>query len=216
MTLPWQNCACRFTGSFFQFILKYMTDAARKIPDEERRFTYADYKSWELSEGERFELVGGIAYAMAVPNDFHQAILTELVRQIANYLHGKPCKVRPAPYDVRLFYKEDESDDTVVQPDISVICDEKKRGSEGCRGTPDLVVEILSPSNTADETVRKFNLYMKAGVREYWIVAPESKTVQSFTLQNGAYMGKVYDSGAALPCATLEGLSISLSDVFAA
>jgi Uma2 family endonuclease len=192
-----------------------MSDAARKLPDEEHYFTYADYKGWELEEGERFELIDGTAYAMAAPNDFHQAILAELSRQIANYLRGKPCKVRPAPYDVRLFYAEDESDDTVVQPDISVICDEKKRGHEGCRGAPDLIIEILSPSNTGEEYVRKFNLYMQAGVREYWIVAPQSKTVQVFVLQNGAYTGTVYDAGGVLPSAVLEGLSITLSDVFA-
>jgi Uma2 family endonuclease len=192
-----------------------MSDAARILPRKDRHFTYADYKAWELDEGERFELIDGIAYGMAAPNDFHQAIGGEIFRQIANYLHGKPCKVRQAPYDVRLFYAEDESDDTVVQPDISVICDEKKRGPEGCRGAPDLVVEILSPSNIAEEMVRKFNLYMKAGVREYWIVAPESKTVQAFVLKNGTYIGTVYNSGAVLPSAALEGLSITLNDVFA-
>ncbi|MDR1249618.1 MAG: Uma2 family endonuclease [Treponema sp.] len=192
-----------------------MSDAARKISDENRPFTYADYKAWELKEGERFELIDGAAYAMSAPNDTHQAISGEIFRQVANYLHGKPCKVRSAPYDVRLFYAEDESDDTVVQPDISIICDENKRGPEGCRGAPDLVVEILSPSNFAEEMVRKFNLYMKAGVREYWIVAPSSKTVQSFVLQNGAYTGTVYDSSVSLPSAALEGLSISLDDVFA-
>jgi Uma2 family endonuclease len=192
-----------------------MSDAARKLPLEERRFTYADYKAWELDEGERFELIGGKAYAMAAPNDFHQGILVELVLQIAGYLRGKPCKVRPAPYDVRLFYAEDESDDTVVQPDISVICDEGKRGAEGCRGAPDLVVEILSPSNSGEECVRKFNLYLEAGVREYWIVAPGSKTVQAFVLRDGAYAGTVYPAGALLPSAVLEGLSITLADVFA-
>jgi Uma2 family endonuclease len=191
-----------------------MSDAARKMPDEDRLFTYADYKAWELEEGERFELINGIAYAMAAPNDFHQAVSGEIFRQIANYLHGKPCKVRQAPYDVRLFYEEDESDDTVVQPDISVICDEKKRGAEGCRGAPDLVVEVLSPSNTGEEYVRKFNLYMQAGVREYWIVAPASKTVQVFVLRDNAYTGTVYDAGGVLPSAVLEGLSITLSDVF--
>jgi Uma2 family endonuclease len=96
---------------------------------------------------------------MAAPTDFHQAISGEIFRQIANYLHGKPRKARPAPYDVRLFYEEDESDDTVAQPDISVIC-----------------VEVLSPSNTAAEMVRKFNLYMRAGIREYWIVSSKSTT----------------------------------------
>jgi Uma2 family endonuclease len=152
---------------------------------------------------------------MAAPSDFHQAILAELTRQMGNYLRGKPCKVRPAPYDVRLFYEEDESDDTVVQPDISVICDEAKRGPEGCRGAPDLVVEILSPSNTMEEMFRKFNLYLRAGVREYWIVSAESKTVQAFVLQNGVYREKVYDSGASLPSLVLEGLSVTLADVFA-
>jgi Uma2 family endonuclease len=192
-----------------------MSDAAEKITDEEQRFTYADYRSWELDEGERYELIGGKAYALAAPNDFHQAILVELVAQMVTYLRGKPCKVRAAPYDVRLFYEEDESDDTVVQPDISVICDEKKRGSEGCRGAPDLVVEIASPSNTGVEHIRKFNLYMKAGVREYWIVDPESKTAQIFVLRDGAYVGKVYDSGASLPSAVIEGLTVDMGGEFA-
>ena len=191
-----------------------MSNSARILADETHRFTYADYKAWELDEGERFELINGVAYALAAPNDSHQAILTELVRQIANYLRGKPCKVRPAPYDVRLFYAEDESDDTVVQPDVSVICDEKKRGPEGCRGAPDLVAEILSPSNTADEYVRKFKLYMEAGVREYWILEPESKTVQAFVFQNNAYTGRIYKAGEALPSTALEGLVVTLRDVF--
>jgi Uma2 family endonuclease len=77
------------------------------------------------------------------------------------------------------------------------------------------VVEVLSPGNIAEEMVRKFNLYMKAGVREYWIVAPASKTVQAFVLQDGAYRGIAYDSDAALPSAELDGLSLTLSDVFA-
>jgi Uma2 family endonuclease len=192
-----------------------MSDAARMLDDDERRFTYADYKAWELDEGERFELIDGVAYAMSAPTDFHQAILVEMMTQMAIYLRGKPCKVRPAPYDVRLFYAEDESDDTVVQPDISVICDEKKRGPEGCRGAPDLVVEILSPSNIAEEMIRKFNLYMRAGVREYWVVSPGSKSVQSFVLQNGVYTATAYDSGAVLQSAAIQGLSVTLQDVFA-
>jgi Uma2 family endonuclease len=209
-----QTAAC-FTRVSGGPILIPMSNAADMVRDTERRFTYADYKAWELEKGERYELVGGRAYAMAGPNDFHQAIGGEIFRQMANYLRGKPCKIRAAPYDVRLFYREDEGDDTVVQPDISVIRDETKRGPEGCRGAPDLVVEILSPSNTAEEYLRKFNLYLKAGVREYWMVAPESKTVQTFVLRNGGYTGKVYDYPALLPSAVIEGLSVTLNDVFA-
>jgi Uma2 family endonuclease len=192
-----------------------MSDAARILSDEDRSFTYADYKAWELDTGERYELIRGKAYAMSAPNDSHQGILTELVIQMGSYLKGKTCRLRPAPYDVRLVYKEDESDDTVVQPDISVICDEKKRGAEGCRGAPDLIVEILSPSNTSEEYVRKFNLYLKAGVREYWVVEPKLKTLQVFELQDGAYRGTVYDSTAIVPSKVLDGLSVTLGDVFA-
>jgi Uma2 family endonuclease len=192
-----------------------MSDAAKKIFEEDGAYTYADYKAWDLDGGERYELIKGKAYAMSAPNDLHQAIAAELTCQLVNFLHGKPCKVRPVPYDVRLFYQEDESDDTVVQPDLAVICDEKRRGSEGGRGAPDLIIEILSPSNTSEEYVRKFNLYLEAGVREYWVVAPKSKTVQVFILENNAYTGTVYDHAAQVPVHVLLGLSVTLSDVFA-
>jgi Uma2 family endonuclease len=191
-----------------------MSGALRKPNNEENYYTYADYKAWELSEGERFELVEGAAYAMSSPNDVHQAISGELFRQIANYLHGKSCKVRSAPYDVRLFYREDEHDDTVAQPDISVVCDKKKLGPEGCRGAPDLVIEILSPSNTSEEFIRKLNLYLKAGVREYWIVSPKEKIVQVNLLENNTYRSVLYKDGV-LPVSVLEGFSVTLSEVFA-
>ena len=137
---------------------------------EKRHFTYADYKEWELDEGERYEVIYGEAYAMATPNTRHQEILGELFCQFYVYLKGKPSKVFIAPVDVRLFYKEDESDDTVVQPDIMIICDKEKIGEESCHGAPDLVIEILLPSNTAIEMEKKFLLYQEAGVQEYWIV----------------------------------------------
>ena len=159
---------------------------------EGRRFTYADYKGWELDEGERFELINGEAFAMSGPNTRHQAILMALSSQIYVYLRDKPCKVFPAPYDVRLFYEEDESDDTVVQPDIVVICDEKKIGPEGCRGAPDLVIEILSPSNAAIEMERKFKLYRRAGVREYWIVDGENNGLTVYHFQDGAIHTNTY------------------------
>jgi Uma2 family endonuclease len=191
-----------------------MSEAARKIATT-TAYTYADYRSWELEPGERYELIDGTAYAMSAPGDQHQAVSGEMFRQIANFLRGKPCKVRAAPYDVRLFYEEDESDGTVVQPDISVICDGRKRGSEGCRGAPDLVVEILSPSNTSEEFVRKFNLYLKAAVREYWVISPEAKTVQIFSYQDGKYLGASYAAADTAPSTVLDGFTISLAEVFA-
>jgi len=183
------------------------------LPKEKTYFTYADYKAWELKEGERYEVIRGEAFAMAAPNTEHQAVLVALVSQFYNFLEDKPCEVYPAPLDVRLFYKEDESDDTVVQPDIVVICDEKKRGKEGCRGAPDLAVEILSPSNTAIEMERKLNLYLEAGVREYWVVDPENKTLTVYCFEKTRSIYN-YKDAATVPVAVLPGLNIELAKVF--
>jgi Uma2 family endonuclease len=177
-------------------------------------WTYADYKDWELKPGERYEIIHGVAYAMSAPNAFHQSMLVELSRQFANFLLGKHCKVYAAPYDVRLFYEEDESDDTVVQPDLSIICDAKKRGKEGCRGAPDLVVEILSPSNTAIEMQRKFLTYREAGVAEYWVLEGEHKTLTVHLFESEKTISRVYGEKDAAPVTVLKGLSIELAPVF--
>ena len=182
--------------------------------EQGRRFCYADYKDWELAEGERYELICGEAYAMPAPNAYHQSILVELCRQFANYLIGKPCKVYPAPYDVRLFYEEDESDDTVVQPDISVVCDPEKRGKEGCHGAPDFVAEILSPSNTAIEMENKYELYREAGVREYWVIDPEHKILHSYRFINGTIFPHTYRASDKAPVESFPGLLIDLEPVF--
>ena len=87
------------------------------LPKDDQLYTYADYKGWELAEGERFEVIYSEAFAMSAPNTWHQEILGNIFAQFHNFLRGKSCKVYSAPFDVRLFYKEDESDDTVVQPD---------------------------------------------------------------------------------------------------
>jgi len=185
------------------------------LPKENRLFTYADYKVWELTEGERFEIIYGEAFAMAAPGARHQEILGALYSQFYEFLRGKSCKVYPAPYDVRLFYRGNENDDTVVQPDITVVCDEHKRGNEGCRGAPDLVIEILSPSNTAIEMERKLKLYQDAGVREYWIVDPENKGLTVYRFKEGAIFFYTYNKNAIAPVGIFPELSVSLEQVFA-
>jgi Uma2 family endonuclease len=191
-----------------------MADAL-EAQDEKRRFTYRDYKEWELARGERFELIYGEAYAMAAPSAYHQTILAELIVQFGGYLRGKPCKLYPAPFDVRLFYEEDEGDDTVVQPDLSVVCDPQKRGKEGCRGAPDLVIEILSPSNKAIEMERKFSLYREAGVREYWVVDPEHKSIRATVFGDGSISSRIFGSQGKAPVELFDGLEIDLEPVFA-
>ena len=191
-----------------------MSDALEKA-ENGNNWTYADYKAWELKPGERYEIIDGEAYAMSAPNAHHQAMLAELLKQIAVFLTGKQCKVYPAPYDVRLFYAEDESDDTVVQPDLSVVCDKEKRGAEGCRGAPDLVAEILSPSNTAIEMQRKFNAYRDAGVREYWVLDNENKALTVYLFAGEKMSSRTFGEKDQVPVAVLDGLTIELGPVFA-
>jgi Uma2 family endonuclease len=182
--------------------------------EQERKWTYADYKEWELDPGERYELIDGVAFAMAAPNTEHQLIVSNLNGEFYNFLKGKKCKVIPAPFDVRLFYEEDESDDTVVQPDLVVVCDPEKLGKEGCNGAPDLVIEVLSPSNSAIEMHRKLDLYQDAGVREYWVIDPEQKLIEAFRLNNGHYEPSILRIGGILQSALFPGLSIPLNTIF--
>jgi Uma2 family endonuclease len=189
-----------------------MEDVPETYPD--RKWTYADYKTWELKPDEQYEMIGGEVFAMSVQNAVHQTILMELSRQFANFLVGKPSKVYPAPYDVRLFYEEDESDDTVVQPDITIVCDQEKRGPEGCRGAPDFIAEILSPLNTATEMQHKFNLYRIVGVREYWVLDNEYKTLTVYLFNGENVISRIYGGKDTAPVSVLNGFSIDLAPVF--
>ena len=151
-------------------------------------YTYADYTQW--SEDESWELIDGVAYAMAAPSRIHQEIVFELGRQIGNYLQGKPCRGYVAPFDVRLPHQREADDkiDTVVQPDLSVICDRSKLDDKGCRGAPDWIVEILSPATALKDMNTKTRLYEQHGVREYWIVHPTERWVMVYLLgENGQY-----------------------------
>lgn len=178
---------------------------------KDRKYTYADYLTWD--EVTRYELIDGVPYMMApAPSPVHQEINVELIRQLANYLHGKPCKVFTAPFDVRL--NAEEGDDTVVQPDISVICDPSKIDERGCKGAPDMIIEIISPSSINHDQFVKQDLYRQAGVREYWIVYPEYQKVQVYLLQDGMYISKPYKEKGVVPVSVLENCTIDLGTVF--
>jgi Uma2 family endonuclease len=116
---------------------------------------------------------------------------------------------------VRPFYAEDESDNTVVQPDITVVCDEKKRGKTGCLGAPDFVAEVLSPSNSAIEMQRKFDIYREAGVREYWVINPKYKTLSVYIFSNGTVFPRTYRDKDVVRAHIFPDLEIMLEPVFA-
>lgn len=177
--------------------------------------TYADYLSWP--EDTRYELIDGIAYAMApAPTLDHQDIAGEIYAQLHNALKGKPCRPFIAPVDVRL-PKTNEADaqtDTVVQPDVLVVCDPDKLDRRGVRGAPDFVVEVLSPATASHDHVLKRRAYERAGVQEYWLVHPNDRIVTIYQLVEGEY-GKpdVQELVGATPIATLPGIAIVWDDV---
>jgi Uma2 family endonuclease len=179
---------------------------------EKEYYTYADFLEWD--EKIRAELLDGQVVMMAPPFRVHQHISGELFFQIRRYLEGKTCKVFAAPFGVRLFPKKDNSDNTVFEPDIVVVCDLEKLDERGCNGPPDLVIEILSPSTAAHDSIYKLRKYQKSGVREYWIVDPETKVVQVFILKDGGYVVTGYEYPEKVPVSVLEGCVIDLKAVF--
>jgi len=138
-------------------------------------YTYADYLNFP--EGENVEIISGHIFNMSpAPSRIHQKIIMELAAEIRNYIKSNngSCEVYPAPFDVVLKNDDEEASNSknIVQPDISVICDKDKLTDKGCTGSPDMIVEVVSPYNPSSDYVRKLNLYEQFKVREYWIVNP--------------------------------------------
>ncbi|MGC4038928.1 MAG: Uma2 family endonuclease [Chitinophagaceae bacterium] len=186
-------------------------------PDPSFEYTYADYLKWKFEE--RLELFRGRIYKLAAPTTNHQAILTDITVSIYNQIKNKKCRIFPAPFDVRLPVrnrKKDNEVNTVVQPDICVICDETKIDEKGCCGAPDLLIEILSPGNSRKEIRLKYELYEEAGVKEYWIVQPGSENVSVFVLNDSdKYDGaKMYANGDKIHSEAVRGLIINVNDIF--
>jgi Uma2 family endonuclease len=131
-----------------------------------------------LPEGARIELVDGVFYDMASPSFVHQQISGLIYNVLCNHVnkYGGSCIPSIAPTDVQL----DGDDKTMVQPDVLVVCDREKIIKERVVGAPDLVIEVLSPSNWYMDMVRKLIKYKNAGVREYWIILPDQKLVMVY------------------------------------
>ena len=188
--------------------------------DLSKRYTYADYLT-SVFDDIRCELINGFIHLMAAPVRVHARISTKLSKRIDTFIEMKKgkCHVYHAPFDVCLPLNGSNEDGAiydVVQPDICVICDLTKLDDRGCIGAPDLVVEVLSPATLKYDWNYKFNLYEKAGVREYWIVDPKGKLVYVFLLQpEGKYdNGTVYECNQKAPVFIFEGLEIDLNELF--
>lgn len=178
-------------------------------------YTYADYLTW--NNDERWEIIAGVPYMQSAPSRLHQEILMELARQFSNYLLDKPCKIYPAPFCVRLDIDDDDKKiKNVVEPDLTIVCDESKLDEKGCKGSPDMIIEIISPSTAKMDKVIKFNKYEEAGVKEYWIIEPEQKLVSVFLLQDNMKYGRpeMYTDEDNIIVSLFPDLEIHLKSVF--
>ena len=152
---------------------------------------YDEEDYYNLPENVRAELIDGfLIYNQAAPSRLHQTILMELSGTIREYIKSQKgnCRVYPAPFAVKL--RKDRK--TIVEPDISVICDRNKLTDQGCTGAPDWIIEIVSPSNSSHDYITKLNLYSDTGVREYWIVDPAKKSIFVYYLEKTNFKVETY------------------------
>jgi Uma2 family endonuclease len=174
--------------------------------DLDKEYTYLDYLSFTFSE--RVELIKGKILKMS-------PAVINLNRAIDGLMRDKPCKWYPAPFDVRLHIPNGKKDHTVVQPDLCVVCSVSILDDAGCNGTPDLMVEILSPGNQSHDLNTKFDLYEEAEVKEYWIVNPENRSILVYTLQEGRFIGlKPFVEGNKITSPLFPDLDVEVDAVF--
>jgi Uma2 family endonuclease len=156
--------------------------------DLERLYTYWDYLKWSFLD--RVELIKGKVVKMCpAPSRNHQLVVRVVNRYFDQYFLNKPCGLFYAPFDVRLPVPGAKKDSTVVQPDLTVICDLSKVDERGCFGVPDILVEIVSPGNSRHDMNVKFKLYEASGVKEYWIIQPQERSILIYVLENKKYIG---------------------------
>lgn len=185
--------------------------------DLTKRYTYADYLTWQFDD--LVELIRGKIVKMSPgPNMAHQWVSAELHFVVMQYLRKTKCKAFTAPFDVRLPSLDSPNIDTVVQPDIVVLCDLSKLDQQGCNGTPDWIIEILSKNTSKKDLTEKFSIYQDASVREYWVVHPTGETVIPYRLdEHGQYQlirTPPFVSGEQVPVGIFPDLAIDLKQIF--
>lgn len=154
----------------------------------EKHYTVEDF--YNMPEDIRAELINGQIVYMASPSRIHQELSGELYNVIKNYIKSKDgkCRVYTASFSVQLR----KEDNTVVEPDISVICDLDKLNDRGCLGAPDWIIEIASPSNPSHDYITKLGLFHDAGVREYWIVDAEQRKIHVYNMPDNQFVLSTY------------------------
>ncbi len=182
--------------------------------NEDKHFTFQDFLSWD--EGSRYEIFDGVPVLLASPTTKHQGVVSFLTIEFGMYFKGKDCRIFPSPFTVRFSEVDDfENADNVFEPDVSIVCNKEQLDQFGCKGAPSLVVEVLSPSTSRNDRIKKYNTYQKFGVSEYWIVDPSNETVEIYVLDEGIYKRwNVYGREDVIKSKQFDSLEIAGEDMF--
>lgn len=177
--------------------------------------SYGDFLQLATDSEERYEYIDGEIYLLSSPKTAHQRVLTELFGIFYNWFQGRKCRPFVAPYDITL--KRHGDDINIVQPDIMVICDleEMLNEKDYYIGIPTLIVEILSEGTRSKDLVKKLDLYMSSGVKEYWIVNPFNKEVAVYYFEEqNIFASSTYKKPETICSFFFEELQVSLDQIF--
>ena len=180
-----------------------------------KKISYEEFLKLTESSEKRYEYIDGEVYLLAAPRTTHQKALGELYILFYNWFKGKKCIPMLAPFDITLKKSADKIN--VVEPDLAVICDleENLNEKDYYMGVPILVLEILSESTRSKDVVKKFDLYMSTGIKEYWIVNPLSKEVRIYCFDNrGISRDEIFKKNETANSYIFKGLNINLKDIF--
>jgi prevent-host-death family protein len=179
-----------------------------------RHLTFSQFMKFYEKTDKRYEYIDGKVWLMGAPTEQHQRIISNLHFALYSFLRGKPCRVYLAPLDV--FLGSRSTDRNVVQPDLLVVCDMARFNEKGRYiGAPTLAIEVLSPSNRSHDLIRKMDLYLRSGVREYWTIDGESLQINIYLFEKGQIVSqRNFGGDDEIRSAVLEGLVIPTANVF--
>ncbi len=178
------------------------------------RMIYEDFLEMTEKSDLRYEFIDGEVYLMASPAYEHQIAVSALLFGFMNWFQEKPCRVLTAPFDVTL--RLSERNINVVQPDVLVICDPDRVNAKGrYEGVPSLVVEVLSPATRRKDMLKKLDLYLQAGIREYWLVDPDARQIMVYWFEGDDIKEcRVADGSKTIDSMLFPGLTIDAAKVF--
>ncbi len=182
--------------------------------DDKPRISYEEFLQLTENSDLRYEYIDGQVFLLASPSYSHQTVIAEIFANFHQWFKGKNCRPLTSPFDVTLI--KGENNKNVVQPDIIVICDTETVDAKGkYKGIPSLVVEVLSPSSKKHDMIRKLDLYMKTGIREFWLVDTDKKTIFTYLFEDKNIIdNNAFVNNGIVKSSVFEGLEMPLEEVF--